>query len=99
MVPRMYLSLYFYVSYLKMDPKIFKKKYSKSYDYVPLPLPSITVFEPILPNVTQRYTNVTDHYIPLLTVTEFTVTCVTSVTNRNIVCFEQIFKVLLKKLM
>ena len=50
-------------------------------------------------NVTQRYSTlptVTDRYEPL---PNFTVTCVTSVTDRNIVCFEHIFKVLLKKLM
>ena len=59
--------------------------YSKSYDYVPLPLPSryhpvtvlgptlptVNVFGPTLLNVTERYTNVTDRYRPLLTVTEF----------------------------
>jgi hypothetical protein len=51
-------------------------------------------------NVTQRDINVTHRYRPLQTVTDryrtlpnFTVTCVTSVTDRNIVCFEQIFKV------
>ena len=54
-------------------------------------LPTVTVFGPTLPNVTQRDINVTDRYRPL---PNFTVTCVTSVTDRNIVCFEQIFKVL-----
>jgi hypothetical protein len=68
--------------------------YSKSYDYVPLP--TVTVFGPTLPNVTQRDITVTDCYRPL---PNFTVTCVTSVTDRNIVCFEQIFKVLFRKLM
>ena len=53
------------------------------------PLPTVTVFGPTLPNVTQRDINVTDRYRSL----PFTVTCVTSVTDRNIVCFEQIFKV------
>ena len=62
----------------------YKNKYSRSYDYVPLPLPSrdrpvtvlgptlptVTVFGPTLPNVTQRYTNVTDRYRPLPTVTD-----------------------------
>ncbi len=68
-------------------------KYSKSFDYVPLSLPSrdlpVTVFGPTLPTVTDRYWSLTN----------FTVTWVTSVTDRNIVCFEQIFKVLLKKLL
>ncbi len=45
--------------------------YSKSYDYVPLPLPSRYCFGLTLPKVTQRDLNVTDRYIPLLTVTEF----------------------------
>jgi hypothetical protein len=56
----------------------------------------VTVFGPTLPNITQRDINVTDRYRPL---PNLTVTCVTSVTGRNIVCFEQIFKFLLKKLM
>jgi hypothetical protein len=53
--------------------------YSKSYDYVPLPLPTVTVLGPTLPtvtffgatlpNVTQRDINVTDRYRPVLTVT------------------------------
>jgi hypothetical protein len=42
---------------------------------------------------------VTDRYTTLLTATEFYRYSVTSVTDRNIVCFEHIFKVLLKKLM
>ena len=50
-------------------------------------LPTVTVFGPTLPNVTQRDINVTDRYRSL---PNFTVTCVTSVTDRNIVCFEQI---------
>ncbi len=56
-------------------------------------LPTVTVFGPTLLNVTQRYRplqTVTDRYRPL---PNFTVTCVTSVTDRNIECFEQIFKV------
>ncbi len=44
-------------------------------------------------NVTQRYSTWHQRSRPL---PNFTVTCV---TDRNIVCFEQIFKVLLKKLM
>ena len=68
--------------------------YSKSNDYVPLPLPSRYRFGPYVndryrfrANVTQCYINVTDRYWPLPNFT------VTSVTDRNIVCFEQIFKV------
>ncbi len=34
-------------------------------------LPTVTVFGPTLSNVTERYTNVTDRYRPLLPVTEF----------------------------
>ena len=60
------------------------------------PLLIVTVFGSKLPNVTQRDINVTDRYRSL---PNFTVTCVTSVTGHKIVCFEQIFKVLLKKLM
>ena len=59
-------------------------------------LPTVIIFGPTLPNITQRDINVTDRYRSL---PNFTVTCVTSVTDRNIVCFEHIFKVLLKKLM
>ena len=61
------------------------------------------------PYVTDRYrfrADVTQRYRPLQTVTDryrslpnFTVACVTSVTDRNIGPFEQIFKVLYKKLM
>jgi hypothetical protein len=59
-------------------------------------LPTVTVFGPTLPNFIQRDINVTDRYRPL---PNFTINFVTSVTDRNIVCFEHIFKVLFKKLM
>jgi hypothetical protein len=83
--------------------------YSKIYDYAPLP--TVTVFGPTLPNVTQRDINVTDRYrwLPFLglryrvranvTQRDINVTStlptltVTSVTDRNKGCFEQIFKV------
>ena len=42
-------------------------------------------------NVTQRYATLHQRYRPL---PNFTVPCVKSVTDRNTVCFEQIFKVL-----
>ena len=48
------------------------------------PLPFSGQRYPTLPTVTDRYRSLPN----------FTVTCVTSVTDRNIVCFEQIFKVL-----
>ena len=56
----------------------------------------VTQRYPTLLNVTSTLPTVTDRYRSL---PNFTVTCVTSVTDHNIVCFEQIFKVLLKKLM
>ena len=55
-------------------------------------LPTVTVFGPTLLNVTSTLPTVTDRYRSL---PNFTVTCV---IDHNIVCFEQIFKVLLKKL-
>ena len=64
-----------------------------------LPTVTITVFEPTLRNVTSTVPTVTDRYRSL---PKFTVTCVTtfkSVTDRNKGPLEQIFKVLLNKLM
>jgi hypothetical protein len=54
------------------------------------PLPFSGQRYPTLLNVTPTLPTVTDRYYPL---PNFTVTCVTSVTDRSIVCFEQIFKV------
>ena len=61
--------------------------YSKSYDFVPLPLPWLTVGHryPTLLNVTTTLPNVTDGYWPL---PNRTVTCVTSVT----LIFKYLFK-------
>ncbi len=53
----------------------------------------IYILPPLNKNHRTPLANVTDRYRPL---PNFTVTCVTCVTDRNIVCFEQIFKVLLK---
>jgi hypothetical protein len=64
---------------------ILNKIYSKSYDYVPLPLPTVTDRSPPLPTVT-------DHSPPLPNVIErcwplpnLTVTCVTSVTSVTLI--------------
>ena len=91
-----------------LDPYTVKVMIMSRYRYrpvtVPLPhrdrpvtvlgptLPTVTVFGPTLPNVTQRDINVTDRYriLPLLALQALPILKGP---------FEQIFKVLLKKLM
>ncbi len=62
------------------------------------PLPFSDQRYPKLLNVTSTLPTVTDLYRSLPNFTVTCVTSVTSVTDRNIVCFEQIFKVLFKKM-